>query len=80
MEKMILEEKVALEERLKEPEEEHQRGLADTRARCRGAEAGEGGRITWYFVILRGLARGYRHFGESNAMCVPKGKLKMITL
>lgn len=30
----------------------------------------------WYFVILQGLARGCRHFGESNAMCVPKGKTK----
>lgn len=30
--------------------------------------------IMWYSGILQGLARGCKHFGEGNTMCVPEDR------
>lgn len=46
------------------------------RAFCKGAKNGGGGIIIWYLGILQGLARGCRHFGESNTMCVPRENIE----
>ncbi|XP_069450897.1 grpE protein homolog 1, mitochondrial isoform X2 [Ovis canadensis] len=72
LEKTLMEEKVKLEEQLKETMEKYKRALADTEnLRQRSQKLVEEAKL--HPGLLQGLAGGGRHLGEGHTVC-PEGR------